>query len=53
MEKTFERAGRTIVETCSQLLHNEKATIITDRETTKMEIRLENSHAVQILLLMI
>lgn len=36
MEKTFEQAGRTIVETCSQLLYNEKATIITDRETIKI-----------------
>jgi aminopeptidase len=36
MEKLFENAGRNIVETCSKLLPNEQATIITDSETIKI-----------------
>jgi aminopeptidase len=33
MNELIERAGKMIVETCSQLKPNEKATIITDKET--------------------
>ena len=36
MEELFKNAGKTIVETCSKLLPNEQATIITDNETLKI-----------------
>jgi leucyl aminopeptidase (aminopeptidase T) len=36
MEKLFKNAGKTIIETCSKLLPNEQATIITDNETLKI-----------------
>lgn len=36
MEELFKNAGKNIVETCSKLLPNEQATIITDNETLKI-----------------
>ena len=36
MDSLFEKAGKNIVETCSKLLPNEQATILTDKETIKI-----------------
>jgi aminopeptidase len=36
LDNLIERAGKTIVETCSRLKSKEKATIITDRETIEI-----------------
>jgi len=36
MDELFEKAGKNIVETCSKLLPNERATILTDYETIKI-----------------